>query len=732
MQMLKHTCAGLLALVMLVNVNGSFTVFAGENVPKKDELVWETYDPYGEVRDNAETNTDLVYEEMVISQDRYLEAIQSGYTDSQIAAVVNAFSAGPGVSTDISSAKIYTDELKEILEIARREADIAEAAYGGNYVYSYSYSQSTNIVHSMKVETENCTLEEYNVRYAEVTNEINNVIAEIPKDLSIDEKVLFVHDYLVYDIEYDYENYLAEVNGTGSIPNDSFGMYGALVDGVAVCAGYSYAFRGIMDRIGIECEYVRGDEVNHAWNVVKLEDGYWYQVDSTWDDPVYTYPIYDRLGYCGHSYFFKNDTQWSESGHGSYWDAAGVTCNGNTYLNTDFSNIKSKCYYIDGEWYYVMNNRYIYKGNPLTLSGEAINGEYGVECLAYYEDRFYYIKSGSIYSCKTDGTDVKNVNSDYGVSGIVKEFEISDGYLRYVLSGEAVINEYKMPEPEPLSVTITPDVKKVNIGQKVTLTAKATGGKGEYTYSFLIYNNSTKAWYRFNKEFALENSLTWKASGTGRRTFFVEAMDKAGTKIRSVGTEVEVVGDELAVTAVVDKSVAAAGEKVVITAAADGGSGSYTYSFLICNPTRKEWYRFNKTFSSKNSYTWTASGTDARLFYAEVKDSSGKIVRSEAVNVAMGSKDTLTVSGTASDYFPKVNETITVKAAARGGSGGYTYSFLMCNTDKKEWYRFNKTFKSSASQTWKASSVGNRDFYIEVKDSKGKVVRSKPISILVR
>lgn len=38
---------------------------------------------------------------------------------------------------------------------------------------------------------------------------------------------------------------------------------------------------------------------------------------------------------------------------------------------------------------------------------------------------------------------------------------------------------------------------------------------------------------------------------------------------------------------------------------------------------------------SKNTYTWTAGSTGNREFFVEVKDSTGKVVRSSAVNVSV-------------------------------------------------------------------------------------------------
>lgn len=52
-----------------------------------------------------------------------------------------------------------------------------------------------------------------------------------------------------------------------------------------VCEGYARAFKMLCDKIGVECILVGSDK--HMWNYVKMEDGNWYAVDTTWNDPVY-------------------------------------------------------------------------------------------------------------------------------------------------------------------------------------------------------------------------------------------------------------------------------------------------------------------------------------------------------------------------------------------------------------------------------------------------------------
>ena len=86
------------------------------------------------------------------------------------------------------------------------------------------------------------------------------------------------------------------------------------------------------------------------------------------------------------------------------------------------------------------------------------------------------------------------------------------------------------------------------------------------------------------------------------------------------------------------------------------------------------------------------------------------------------------VTGFADRSSATVGSKETVTAVA---SGSYTYSILMRNKDTNAWYRFSD-FKSSNSITWTASTAGNREFYVEVKDRTGKVARNSAVSVVVK
>ena len=86
------------------------------------------------------------------------------------------------------------------------------------------------------------------------------------------EKEKYVHDALASAVTYDLT---ADMNQSA---------YSALVNGKSVCAGYARAYQYLLQQLGIPCYYCTGYSGGyHAWNIVKLEDGY-YNVDVTWDD----------------------------------------------------------------------------------------------------------------------------------------------------------------------------------------------------------------------------------------------------------------------------------------------------------------------------------------------------------------------------------------------------------------------------------------------------------------
>ena len=102
--------------------------------------------------------------------------------------------------------------------------------------------------------------------------------------ISRHEKLKSIHDYLSNNIVYDED--IASPN--------IFDVYGAFVNGFCVCEGYGEAFKMLCDREGIPCITVigTGNGGPHKWNMVQMEDGEWYTIDTTWNDQK-SYILYD-------------------------------------------------------------------------------------------------------------------------------------------------------------------------------------------------------------------------------------------------------------------------------------------------------------------------------------------------------------------------------------------------------------------------------------------------------
>lgn len=112
------------------------------------------------------------------------------------------------------------------------------------------------------------------------------IAMEVSDDMAPWEKEVALHDWLIYNVNYDAE---ALSNLPTATPDpDGDDPYGPLVKGIGTCNGYSSTFKLFMDMVGIPCVTVKGianTGEDHAWNKVQL-DGEWYCVDTTWDDPI--------------------------------------------------------------------------------------------------------------------------------------------------------------------------------------------------------------------------------------------------------------------------------------------------------------------------------------------------------------------------------------------------------------------------------------------------------------
>ena len=172
--------------------------------------------------------------------------------------------------------------------------DYPEAFWLGSCSYTVSYQPSSNAykngepvvcyLRSIKVKP--------NERYAGAGDPaeiaafqqaVEQTAAEIKETLSDQpdryEQVLAIHDYLCTHVSYKENSYAHTAAGV------------FLKNREVVCEGYAKAFKILCGRFGIPAVLIPGGALKsngtregHMWNYVQMEDGFWYMLDTTWDD----------------------------------------------------------------------------------------------------------------------------------------------------------------------------------------------------------------------------------------------------------------------------------------------------------------------------------------------------------------------------------------------------------------------------------------------------------------
>lgn len=219
--------------------------------------------------------------------------------------------------------------LEELMEEAFKETD---SATEGDYIrYSwlrlwYGNSQDTagyiNITGCGRYYYYEIT---YNFSYyttlqqeQELTDAVNDLVEEFDFDANTSdrEKVDKIYNYITKNVRYDYANLNDESYKL------KFTAYAALMHNTAVCEGYAVLFYRLAEMCGVDSRVITGwgdgnphptddeDKPNHAWNIAKIGD-YYYYLDSTWDEgnpPKLNYYLKGSKDFLNHTNEAKFET----------------------------------------------------------------------------------------------------------------------------------------------------------------------------------------------------------------------------------------------------------------------------------------------------------------------------------------------------------------------------------------------------------------------------------------
>ncbi|NFM02652.1 sugar-binding protein [Clostridium botulinum] len=242
-----------------------------------------------------------------------------------------------------------------------------------------------------------------------LNNKINyikkNYLDECSTDLEIE---YAIHDYITQNCTYDKDNYDKK-----TVPNISHTSYGALINQISVCDGYSKATMLLLNEYGIEAGIVTND--SHAWNYVNI-DGNYYQTDLTWDDPT---PETNKITYknfnCSDNVMRKIHPWTStipERCTDTTFDDLFRIINGNSVNGKNSVRIKDKLYYLEGTDLWKCN----LDGSNKTLFSKNITQSANMVNLVTNDNDIYYLSELEIKKINTNDKKIdtfKNLSDEF-------------------------------------------------------------------------------------------------------------------------------------------------------------------------------------------------------------------------------------------------------------------------------------------------------------------------------
>lgn len=252
-----------------------------------------------------------------------------------------------------------------------------------------------------------------------ISDWVTGVVSGIPEGSDDLERAVYLHDYIIENFDYDttYEHRT---------------LYDFITLGVGVCQAYTYAYTMLLNAVGIGVSWASSSEMNHVWNLVKL-DGKWYHADLTWDDPVN-----GVVGKVSHSYFLLSDTLMMTS-YNHYGWVSPYTCTDEKYDPSYIRGITSAFNRI-GDSVYYFGNEGIYKTEDISVPGQLfytysmrwnVWGSQNVytdnySTLTAVGSKLYFNSSTAVMSLDTSGNALEPVYTYNGGDGYIYGFRHSN------------------------------------------------------------------------------------------------------------------------------------------------------------------------------------------------------------------------------------------------------------------------------------------------------------------
>ncbi len=262
------------------------------------------------------------------------------------------------------------------------------------------------------------------------------------------------------------------------------------------------------------------------------------------------------------------------------------------------------------------------------------------------------------------------------------------------------------------SVLSSDEIKK---GGSVKVTASAVGGTGGYTYA-VFYKKASSTKWTSQQDYSENKSVTITPASSGSYDICVKVRDSAGNMEKKYFT-LRVLAPLQNDSAISATSVNL-GSSLTVRAYAAGGTGNYEYAVFYKKASSTAWTT-KQNYSTNQKVTIKPAAAVNYDVCVKVRDSAGTISKKYfTVTVTAALKNTATLSAESI----RLGDTLTIKAAATGGTGGYQYAVL-CKKASSDTWTTKQNYSTNKTVTFKPAAAVNYTICVKVRDSSGTIAR---------
>ncbi len=261
-------------------------------------------------------------------------------------------------------------------------------------------------------------------------------------------------------------------------------------------------------------------------------------------------------------------------------------------------------------------------GSNVTLNGAASGGSSPYKYAFYYKKASskYWTTIGTAFGSDTTASFKVGSTGDYIAKVTVKDNSGATADKEFSITSTTASTE--LANKSSVSTTTIPK------DTAVLVKGAASGGQGDYRYSFYYKKSTSAAWISLGELYGNTKEVTFVPAAIAKYLVKVNVKDSTGKVVTKQFTvnSVKPSSSDLVNTSTLDKMTVVKNNPIKITASAKGGSGGYKYAFYYKKTTSKAFTAIGTEYGSAASAVFTPASKAEYNVRLNVMDSNGTLV----------------------------------------------------------------------------------------------------------